>query len=129
MAHLNVFVSFEFDRDNKLKSDFYGQSKKDSRHTLNNKSLNEPYQEKIWKGKARKAIKGCHVVVVLVGPDTHNAPGVIVETNMARSLKKPIIQVRRQGSTYQGLTHIGKPIAWKWKVIDKKLDAVTAKRR
>ena len=64
------------------------------------------------------------VVVVLIGQDTHNAQGVIVETDMARSLGKPVIQVKPQNRTYQGLTRLDDPIPWKWTAINHELDQV-----
>ena len=53
-------------------------------------SLNQSYPNQVWKDKARTAIRGCDAVVVLVGQDTHNAQGVIVETDMARSLNNSL---------------------------------------
>ena len=91
MATLNVFVSFEFDKDDDLKNNFYKQAKKETNHRIKNFSLNEAYPDETWKNKARNAIRGCDVVLVLIGEDTHNAPGVIIETDMARSLNKPLI--------------------------------------
>ena len=128
MATLNIFVSFEFDKDDELKNNFYEQAKAQTHLRVKNFSLNEAYPDEIWKNKARNAIRGCDVVLVLIGEDTHNAPGVIVETDMARSLNKPVIQIRPQGRTYKGLTRLDEPIAWKWKTINAQLDAL-AKRR
>ena len=124
MANLNIFVSFKFDKDYELKNNFYEQAKELTQHRIRNCSLHESYPDDEWKIKAREAIEVCDVVVVLVGEDTHNAPGVIVETDMARSLNKPIIQVRPQGRPYQGLTRLGEPIPWKWKKINAKLDSI-----
>ncbi len=64
------------------------------------------------------------MVVVLIGKNTHNAPGIIVETDMARSLGKPIIQVRPQRRTYKGLTRLGEPIPWRWSRINAELDRI-----
>ena len=124
MATLNIFVSFEFDKDDELKNQFYRQGKEHTNHRIKNFSLNEAYPDDKWKNKARNAIRGCDVVLVLIGQDTHNAPGVIIETDMARSLNKPVIQIRPQGRTYQGLTRLDDPIPWKWKTINAKLDAI-----
>ena len=124
MASINIFVSFEFDKDKDLKNHFYTQAKKESHHRIRNCSLRESYPDEYWKGKAREAIRECDVVIVLIGQDTHNAPGVIVETDMARSLCKPVIQVCPQGRPYQGLTRLEEPIKWKWKIINAKLDAI-----
>ena len=124
MATLNIFVSFEFCKDKKLRGDFYGQAKNNTNHKVVSCSLKEAYEDAEWKKKAREAIRGCDVVVVLIGQDTHNAPGVRVETDMAKSFKKPVIQVRPQGRTYNGLSHLGKPITWEWKRINAELDKI-----
>ena len=122
MATLNIFVSFEFDKDDDLKNNFYRQAEKETSHRIKNCSLNEAYPNDEWKNKAREAIRECDVVLVLIGQDTHNAPGVIVETDMARSLGKPIIQIRPKGRPYQGLTRLDEPIVWRWRTINARLD-------
>ncbi len=124
MATLDIFVSFEFDKDDKLRKDLFGQAKGRTNHKIRNCSLRESYPDDEWVEKARDAIDGCDVVVVLVGQDTHNAQGVIEETGMARDLGEPIIQIRNQGSTYTGLTHLGEPIPWRWKRINEKLNEI-----
>ncbi len=129
MANLSIFVSFEFDKDKDLKNNFYEQAKTLTNHKIRNCSLHESYPDEVWKSKARNAIRGCDVVIVLIGEDTHNAPGVIVETDMARSMEKPVIQVKPQGRPYQGLTRLGEPIAWKWRNINAKLDSIANRSR
>ena len=124
MATLNIFASFEFNKDDKLRRDFYGQAKNRTNHRIRNRSLRESYPDDKWKKKAKDAIKECDVVVVLVGQDTHNAEGVIVERDIALSLEKPIFQIRNQGSTYTGLTGLGEPIPWRWKRINEKLSEI-----
>lgn len=129
MPTLNIFVSFEFDRDNNLKNNFYKQAEEEIRHRIRNCSLNEAYPDESWRRRARATIEECDVVVVLIGQDTHSASGVIVETDIARSMNKPIIQIRPQGRPYQGLTRLGEPIPWRWNRINAKLDAVASQRR
>ena len=125
MASLNIFVSFEFEKDQDLKNNFYKQAQDETHHRVHNCSLNESYPDQGWKKKAKDAIASCDAVVVLIGPNTHNAPGVIVETDIARSLNKPTIQVRPQGRPYKGLTRLGEPIPWRWDTINEKLNAVS----
>ena len=83
MAKLDIFVSFKFDKDNDLKNNFYEQAKDLCPHRVRNCSLSETYPDETWKRKARAAIEKCDVVVVLIGEDTQNASGVVVETDMA----------------------------------------------
>ena len=109
MANLRIFVSFEFDQDNNLKNSFFRQAREQSRHRVRNCSLNQAYPDEAWKNKAREAIRECDIVLVLVGQNTHNAPGVLVETDMARSMNKPTIQVlsaKARRSNNQGVPHL-----------------------
>ncbi len=124
MATLNIFVSFEFNKENELKNQFYSQAEEHCTHHIRNCSLNESYPDDRWKRKAREAIEECDVVVVLIGEDTHNAQGVIVETDIARSLDKPVIQVRPQDRPYNGVTRLGEPIPWRWRRINTELDRI-----
>ena len=132
MPTLNIFVSFEFDKDNDLKNSFYEQAKNETQHRVRNCSLHETYPDQCWKNKARNAIDECDVVFVLVGQDTHNAPGVLVETDMARSLKKPTIQVlswKARHHNYKGVPYIDDRISWKWNTINAKLDSILSQGR
>ena len=122
MSSLKIFASFEFDKDNDLKNNFFEQAKEHSPHRVLSFSLSQAYPDQEWEAKARSAIRKCDVVIVLVGQDTHNAPGVKTEINIARQLKRPIFQVVPQHRTYTGVTGLDRPIQWKWKSINKKLD-------
>ncbi len=128
MPTLNIFVSFEFNKDKDLQNSFYEQARTLTQHRVRDCSLHETYPDENWKNKARKAIGRCDVVIVLIGQDTHNSPGIIVETDMARSLDKPIIQVRPQGRSYQGVTRLREPIPWKWSRINAEIDELSARR-
>ena len=128
MATLNIFVSFEFDQDRDLQNNFYRQAEEETEHRIRDCSLHESYPDEAWRDKARNAIRPCDVVVVLIGEDTHNAPGVIVETDIARSLNKPIIQVRPQHRPYSGLTRLDEPIPWRWRRINTELDRIASRR-
>ena len=126
MPNVNIFVSFEFDKDLDLKNAFYSQAKTLSPHRLVNCSLNEAYPDQSWQDKARSAIKQCDVLVILVGQDTHNAPGVLTEVKIARRLKKPVFQVIPQRRTYTGLLGIDASVKWQWKRINTTVDDLLA---
>ena len=125
MPTLDIFASFEFDKDNDLKNNFFRQAKdNNTQHRARNCSLREAYPTEEWKGKARQAIGECDVVVILIGQDTHNAPGVKTEVDIARSLGKPIIQIQPQKRTYTGVSGIENTVRWYWKRINRELDKV-----
>ena len=129
MAGLKIFVSFEFDKDNDLKNNFFEQSKRNTSHRVRNFSLNEVYPDEEWKKKARAAIRKCDLVIVLVGEDTHNAPGVQTEIDIARGLKKPVFQVISQGRPYTGLSYVRDRVTWRWSRINRKIDEVWTRKQ
>ncbi|MDE0324678.1 MAG: TIR domain-containing protein [Candidatus Poribacteria bacterium] len=122
MAKVGIFLSFEFDRDNDLHRNFYVQAERgDSRHKIIDYSLNEPYRshdESAWLKKARAKIKQSDIVIVVIGEDTHNAPGVEKEVTIANQLKKPVFQIRPHRRTAGKARGVKKMIPWKWKRID-----------
>ena len=125
MPTLDIFASFKYDKDNDLKNNFFRQAKdNNTQHHVRNHSLNEAYPTEEWKGKARQAIRECDVVVILIGKDTHSAAGVRTEVDIARSLGKPIIQVRPHGRPYSGVSGVDKPIPWRWTLINRELDRI-----
>ena len=129
MPALNVFLSFEYDKDKSLKGSFFAQAKTLTPHRVRDSSLKEAYEEKEWEDKAKKAIRKCDIVIVLVGQDTHNASGVETEVEIAQKLGKPFFQVVPKRRTYKGLPEIDEPIRWKWKRINKKIDEVWTRRQ
>ena len=129
MRGINIFVSFEFDRDIDLKNNFYSQAKELSHHRVQDFSLKEAYPTNNWKNRARSAIRQCDVVIVLVGPDTHNAPGVRTEVEIAGQLGKPVFQVIPSGRSHSGVADIEDTIRWKWKLINERLDEILVSER
>lgn len=116
MNKKRVFVSFDFDSDKVLKDFIVGQSRlPDSPFDVIDTSLKEAAPMKTWEDKARIAIKRSDIVVVMVGPNTHRAPGVLKEVAMAREENIPIVQVigYRDG-TYTPVTDAGRLYAWNW---------------
>lgn len=112
-----VFVSFDFDNDKTLKDFIIGQSKlDDSPFGVIDCSLEEAAPMKSWEDKARMAIKGSDLVIVMVGPLTHKAPGVLKEVRMAREEKIPIVQIigYRDGN-YTQVPDAGRLYSWNWK--------------
>ena len=94
MKRKRVFISFDFDEDRSLKDLLIGQSRNhDSPFDVFDHSLHEASLERDWEEKAGDKIRMADRVIVLVGADTHRAPGVLKEIKIARSLGKKIVQV------------------------------------
>ena len=122
MAKVKVFLSFEFDRDQELHRNFYAQTERgDSCHEIEDYSLNEPYpphDDSSWLKKAKDLISRSDIVIVVIGEDTHNAPGVEKEVTIANQQGKPIFQIRPQSRTRGEVDGAGDVIPWDWGKID-----------
>ena len=123
MAKKRVFVSFDFDNDKVLKDFIIGQSKlTDSPFEVIDTSLKEAAPMKTWEDKARVAIKRSDIVIVMVGPSTHKAPGVLKEVAMARDEEIPIVQViGYKDGNYTAVPNAGRLYAWNWDNLKKLL--------
>ena len=123
MASVKVFLSFEFDKDNDLHRNFYAQADQHSGYEIEDVSLNEAYRphDNSWVKKARKQISLSDIVIVVIGEDTHNAPGVEKEVTIAKQEDKPIFQICPQSRTEGKVKGAGEVIPWKWKKIDAKI--------
>ena len=121
MAKVKVFLSFEFDRDEELHRNFYAQTDRgDSCHDIEDCSLNEAYKphDESWLKKANAQISRLNIVIVIIGDDTHTAPGVAKEVTIANQIGRRIFQIRPQGRTGGSVPGAGDVIPWKWKKID-----------
>lgn len=123
MAKKRVFVSFDFDNDKVLKDFIIGQSRlNDSPFEVIDTSLKEAAPMKTWEDKARAAIKRSDLVIVMVGPQTHKAPGVLKEVAMARDEGIPIVQViGYKDGNYTAVPDAGRLYAWNWENLKKLL--------
>ena len=123
MAKKRAFVSFDFDNDRALKDLIIGQARlQDSPFEVVDTSLKEAAPMKTWEDKARAAIKRSDIVLVMVGPNTHKAPGVLKEVAMARDEGIPIVQViGYKDGNYTAVPNAGRLYAWSWDNLKKLL--------
>jgi len=97
----------------------------DSPFSINDSSLQETAPESNWISKAQSAIAKCDVFVVLLGRNTHSAPGVLKEIRVANGLEKVRFQLRPQGENYGTLKDAGEIVVWKWKNLKDRLTSKT----
>ncbi|MGM4962094.1 TIR domain-containing protein [Tardiphaga sp. 1201_B9_N1_1] len=84
-----VFISFDYDHDEVLKTFLVGQSKNpDTPFELADWSIKEPLTGD-WQAKARLRIRNVDVVAVICGEHTDTATGVSAEIIIAQSEKVP----------------------------------------
>ena len=116
MAKKRAFISFDFDNDRVVKEFVIGQARlADSPFEVTDTSLKEAAPMKTWEDKARAAIKRSDIVIVMVGPKTHQAPGVLKEVQMAREEGVKIVQViGYKDGNYTAVPNAGRLYAWNW---------------
>lgn len=123
MAKPRVFVSFDFDNDRALKDFILGQARlADSPFEVIDHSLKEAAPERDWESKARAAIGRSDIVLVMVGPQTHRAQGVLKEVAMAREAGVKIVQIigYKEGN-YTPVPNAGRLYTWNWDNLKKLL--------
>lgn len=116
-----VFISFDFDNDKVLKDFLVGQSKNtDSPFKISDWSMKEEAPEEHWEEEAERRINHSDMVIVMVGPKTHNAPGVLKEIKIARKLEKPISQIiGYNNGRYKPVPDAGRLYSWNWENLKK----------
>ena len=122
MAKTNVFVSYDFENDGGLKESLLSQARQpESPFVVSEFSQADTMPDGQWAREAQRAIDSCDVVVVLIGHDTHSAPGVLKEIGIANGYKKRIFQLRPQNQRYGPIDGAGEMHLWYWKKLKKLL--------
>ena len=99
-ASRSVFLSFEFERDAGKRKDFLHQAGLHSDFALRDKSLPAAEHDDKWRKEVKERMKDSDLVIVLLGPDTQNAPGVLDELSLAGEVERPVIQLMPQRQNY-----------------------------
>jgi hypothetical protein len=124
VSKTRVFVSFDFDNDKIIKDFIIGQAKlADSPFDVIDHSLKEAAPERDWEKNARAAIGRCEKFVVMLGPKTAKAPGVLKEIAMAKDLGKTMFQIigYKDGPADWAVPGAGRTYAWSWDNLKKLL--------
>ncbi|HWS14657.1 MAG TPA: hypothetical protein VN450_00540 [Candidatus Methylomirabilis sp.] len=124
MAKKKVFITFDFDNDKTLKDFIIGQAKNaDSPFEVSDFSLKEPEPEREWLDRAQRAISRSDVFIVMLGPKTNKAPGVLKEVKIANELGTTKFQVigYKEGSETWRVPGAGRVYRWSWENLKKLL--------
>jgi len=124
MAKKKVFISFDFDNDKVLKDFIIGQAKNsDSPFEVSDYSLKESAPEKEWLERAKRAIAGADVFIIMLGSKTRYASGVLKELNAAIEKEKTKFQIigYRDGTSDWAVSGGGRVYSWNWDNLKKLL--------
>ncbi len=111
-----AFFSFDFDEDQSLKNHMVGQMKlTTSPFNGADWSMKEAAPQRNWEQEAESRITRSDVVVVLVGPNTYKAPGVLKEVEITRRVGKPIVQIiGYKDKSPTRVPNAGRLLKWTW---------------
>ncbi len=124
-----VFVSYDTERDRAFRDFFINQSRH-SDATWYVRRWSDEYNEanSMWMSTTTGRIKEAEAVVVLLGPMTFKAPGVLKEVTIAQILGKFIYQIIPYGA---GQPHIipnaGRVVRWDWESVKRLIATAPAK--
>jgi len=77
--------------------------------------MKEAAPQSNWEAVAGTRIKRSEVVIVMVGPVTHRAPGVLKEVAIARDEGKPIAQIiGYRDANPTPVPNAGRLYRWSW---------------
>ena len=115
LARTRVFVSFDFARDHDLKGSLVAQAQDpESPFQIVDFSLIESQPQHEWLSLAQSSIARCDIFVVILGLNTHQAPGVRKEVQIARGLRKRRFQLKPQGTNPTPVKDAGPVVNWTW---------------
>ena len=117
----SVFLSFEFERDVVRRGTFIGQAKDHCEFAIDDNSLPSAQHDARWRQEARNRIRDSEVVIVLLGADTQNAPGVKDELSLAGEVRRPVVQIMPRDKNYGLVAKNGAVCEYKWKTINSML--------
>jgi len=123
MGKKRVFISFDFDNDKALRDFMVGQSRlPDSPFEISDWSMKEAAPQRNWEDEARARIKRSDVVIVMIGPKTHKASGVLKEVGIAREEGITIFQIiGYKDGDYTPVPGAGRLYSWNWENLKKLL--------
>ena len=116
-----IFLSFEFERDAARRGTFIDQAKEHCEFAIVDNSLPSAQHDERWRRMAREKIRSSHVVLVLLGPDTFNAPGVKDELGLAGEARCPVVQLMPQDKNYGLVAKNGPVCEYRWDTINRML--------
>lgn len=115
-----VFVSFDYSNDNDKKGSLIAQAEDPaSPFTIIDFSLQEAAPEQFWLRKAESSIAKCDVFIVILGYNTHQAPGVLKEVKIAKGLRKRRFQLKSQGTEPKRVKDAGPVVNWTWPTLQR----------
>ena len=116
-----VYFAFDYDKDASRRKDFLAQAKDNCDFRIEDLSLPKAIHDFSWQREALARIHTADVVIVLLGPDTHTAPGVRDEISLAGQADRPVIQIRPRGRHYASIGKDTSICIYSWKQINRVL--------
>lgn len=116
-----VYLAFEFERDAQRRATFIKQSELYRNFLLKDLSLPSAAHDLHWQREAQERIRRVHVLIVLLGQDTHSSLGVRDELSLAGQVECPTIQLMPQHRRYGPISDRIRVLPYKWRRLNEML--------
>jgi hypothetical protein len=118
MSNPRVFIAFDYDHDEFLRTALIGQSKHpDTDFEIADWSVKDPLPGD-WKARVREKIRRVDQAIVICGEHTHTATGVAAELQITREEKKQYFLLcgYKDKACYKPTTALAtdKMYTWSW---------------
>jgi len=116
MLKRRIFLSYDTQHDERLREFFAKLSQRpDAPFEITGFSTIPAGPARTWALKTSQAIHGCEILVVLVGPHTHKAAGVLQEVDIAQDEEIPILQIiGYKDQKFNPVPGAGRLFPWNW---------------
>jgi hypothetical protein len=116
-----VYLAFEFERDAQRRTNFIQQSLLFCDFFLEDLSLPSSLHDSHWQREAQRRIQRIHVLIVLLGRDTHTSHGVHDEVSLAGQVRCPIVQLIPQHRQYGTISDRLPSLPYRWQRLNEML--------
>ena len=116
-----VYLAFEFEKDSQRRATFISQAQRHCDFRVEDLSLPSAVHDSSWQREALERIRSSDLVMFLLGPDTHNAPGVHDELSLAGLARRPVVQLKPRSREYGFVSQKVPVCSYKWRRINEML--------
>ena len=121
MDKRRVYLAFEFENDAQRRVNLIKQSLLYCDFVLEDFSLPSAVHGVHWQREAQRRIGEAHVLIVLLGQNTHSSPGVRDEISLAGQAGCPVIQLMPQSKQYGTISDHIPVMNYRWRTLNSML--------
>jgi hypothetical protein len=121
-----IYFAFDYTKDAWRRTTFLDQAETLAECEIIDVSLPRAVHDSRWQREAQSRIRSSDLVIVLLGEDTHSAPGVLDEISLAGQENRPVVQLMPKSRNYGTIGKTSRLCKYSWRYINQILDSPPA---